>query len=166
MLTAQGKHELIHETALSYDVMIETGLYLGAGSGYGAAERYVVIDVSEENCARAREQYAGAEVWQGDSALVLPLVLRLVDEPACFWLDAHLVVEYDSEEMVREHPIPLLGELEAIRAWEHGPASTILIDDERLFGSFGWPSRGDVLALCDLWDVDDAEDILRLTPKL
>ena len=150
-------------------VMVETGLYGGGGSGMNFAgtpllDCYVILDKDPENCRIAKDNYPDAHVICGDSAKTLPGLLARLKVPALFWLDAHLVVDLDEMEALDEWPCPLLGELAAIKAWPHWALSTILIDDVRLLGSYGWPNRADTLAACDGWPAVDEHDILRLTP--
>jgi hypothetical protein len=148
-------------------VLVETGLYGGGGSGMNFVDRigqYIILDMDEGNCRIAKENFPDALVVCGDSGTTLPGVLARLHVPALFWLDAHLVVDIDETEALDEWPCPLLPELAAIAAWEHGAASTVLIDDIRLLGSYGWPSRGDVLGACSGWALAEAHDIIRLTP--
>lgn len=175
MLSHADKVELIrgYLDMSGLKVMVETGLYGGGGSGMNflsTLERYIVLDKDPQNCATAREYHpaqiaAGTvSVVEGDSGARLPGVLRRLDGPAFFWLDAHLVVDIDEVDALDQWPCPLLRELEAVRAWPWAFRSTVLIDDVRLFGSYGWPDRASVLAACDGWAVHEAQDILCLTP--
>ena len=146
-------------------VAVETGLYNGRGSCYqflGRA-RVVCLDVSLEQCEMARQ--AGCEALAGDSRVTLPRLLRALDEPAFFWLDAHAVVEAEEE-----NDSPLYQELEAILAWRHAPRSVLLVDDVRMMGRVGWPSIADVGWLvrerAPFWRATVQADILRLLPLL
>ena len=148
-------------------VMVETGLYGGGGSGMNFVDRldlYVILDMDAENCLTARANFPAAVVVSGDSGKTLPGLLERLHVPALFWLDAHLVADIDETAALDKWPCPLLDELAAIHAWPHAYTSTILIDDVRLFGSYGWPNRADVLAACHGWQLAEADDILRLTP--
>lgn len=156
--------------------MVETGIYEGGGSGGGCIDildRLDMIDIQEANCEKARANYPTAHVWLGDSAAVLDAMLGeerqgwYLDTPALFWLDAHYVVDYDSEDVLDKYPVPLVRELEAIRAWPHAASSVVLIDDVRLFGAYGWPSTQAVRGMAEeVWVVEERDDILRCTPRV
>ena len=151
-------------------VMVETGLYGGGGSGMNFTARldlYVIVDKDEENCRIARDNYPPplTTVLCGDSGVLMPRVLADLQGPALFWLDAHLVVDIDETEALDEWPCPLLAELDALNGWLYAPESTVLIDDVRLFGSYGWPARSQVLASLDAWTVEDRDDVIRCTPR-
>jgi len=67
----------------------------------------------------------------GDTADMLPVVLRKIDAPATFWLDGH----YSGSDTAKgKTNTPLLTELEHI-AQHHIKTHTILIDDIRQFGT-------------------------------
>lgn len=173
MLDATGKINLLRSHLETYGLrtMVETGLYQGVGSGVACADLLSglwVVDIDRRNCELAAgQELAGVDyrVIRGDSGECLPFVLRHAQGPALFWLDAHYVVDYDSPDVIDRYPVPLLRELEAIREWLWGPASVVLIDDVRLFGSYGWPSRGQVLEAAGGWPaVVESDDVLRLLP--
>jgi len=70
-------------------------------------------------------------LFQGDSKEVLQDILLGVDEPCCFWLDAHAGA---SKYARGEEDVPLFGELECI-AHHHIKNHIIAIDDPHLFGT-------------------------------
>ncbi len=167
----QEKHRLVYEYAQPYGILVETGLYNGGGAtttianmhrGEGPLTLYA-LDISRGNVDKARA--AGVQAFQGDSAVMLPQLLERIQRPACFWLDAHTASEGDEED----HS-PLMAELDAILAWPHAAASTVLVDDLRMYGREGWPSLKEILLalgfpfLC-LWGLQESDDILRLTPR-
>jgi hypothetical protein len=163
-LAPDGKVAVLRSYAERYPgrAFVETGLYQGRGSGEHLADLcspLIALDMQERNCADARPRYTA--VLEGDSGERLPEALELLDAPAIFWLDAHLVDEYDGRQ---ERMCPLLDELAAIRAWPHGYASVVLIDDYRLFGSPGLPSVAEVEAAASGWAWALADDIVRLEP--
>jgi hypothetical protein len=174
MLTQAGKVDLLRSYANGYETFIETGIYNGHGSGHEMLDlfpRVMMLDQSLENCMQARRPLQ-VLTFPGDSGLMLPHVLARVEEPCLFWLDAHLVAEYDGEAAMHESPCPLLAELRAILAWEHAAASTVLIDDVRLMGEEpGWPALDEVIEVCfngslaNTWIGKSADDVLRLTPR-
>ncbi len=176
VLTMQGKADVLTDYAARYPrrVLIETGLWEGWGTGMRidrtalGIELYAVIDFDPVNCEKAEALETGAAVWCGDSGEMMPFVLRYLDVPAIFWLDAHLNEEYDGRQ---ERMCPLLDELAAIRAWPHAAESVVLIDDIRLFGEPGWPTREELATLLHVdvqpprWWVEESADILRCTPS-
>ena len=168
-LSYQAKQEVLRDYWRRYGpfrFLVETGVWQGRGSLMqfrGADSEYVAVETSE---ASAREAWAqGYDVRVGDSAVVLPFLLDCRDEPAFFWLDAHLV-----SEAYEVNSSPLLAEVAAIVAWPHAAGSVVLIDDVRMMGREGWPSLRCVLERCfvqsGLWDMRLRDDILRLTPRL
>jgi hypothetical protein len=168
VLQQSEKHRLVLEYAQPYGVLVETGLWNGQGATATAKEQRpelacYAIDIAEKNVIRVRLR--GVAAWTGDSGVLLPRLLAPIERPACFWLDAHSATEGD--DYLAAHPSPLLAELHAILAWPHADRSTVLVDDLRLLGAPGWPARSE-LAELDLgvrWHAEDADDILRLTPR-
>ncbi len=171
--TAEDKINLLVDYGQRYDLdtLIETGLYNGNGSGMhsDAFRRYEIIDCQAENVRSARER--GYRCWYGDSGELLPTLLGTLDGPALFWLDAHAIQDDDSAWP----DFPLQRELQAVAAWPpHGANSVVLIDDLWMFGpDSSQPLRGaphlDALRSqvneLDLWQVEEADEIMRLTPK-
>jgi hypothetical protein len=166
LLNGQEKTAVIREYQLRYalPVLIETGLYNGRGSGMAIRDlfdRYYVIDNNPENTRAA--QNAGFRAITGDSAETLDVLLRLdVFGPAIFWLDAHYIgLDGEPDEC------PLLGELDAILAWEHAPQSVVLIDDVRMMtGAIGWPMLAEVVEKASVvWNCNTQDDILRCVPR-
>jgi hypothetical protein len=150
------------------EVLIETGLWQGRGSGMAVAHlftRYYAIDIDRRNVELAREAgFVG--IHCGNSADRMPLLLGSLGCPALFWLDAHYVESIDGD-LALERRCPLLAELRAIREWEHGPASVVLIDDVRLLGTPGWPTLaelGETAGALHPWRRETRDDVLRLEP--
>ncbi len=114
-------------------VFVETGTYEGntvqkaVDLGF---ETIYSIEVDPALHAKAVERFAGVpgvHLLCGDTIDVLPQILRQLDQPATFWLDAHAI----SPQYVGNHPVPIMQELAMIA--EH-PIRThcILIDDRRM----------------------------------
>ena len=101
------------------------------------------------------ESFSGSEYYFdnklklicGDSSEVLKDVLSELDEPACFWLDAHAGA---SKYARGDKDVPLLKELEAISN-HHIKNHIIAIDDAHMFGIQQLDSKGNVT--CDYSDV-------------
>ena len=114
-------------------VFIETGTYQGNTVQKAVElgfETIYSIEVDPALHAKAVERFSGApnvHLLCGDTIEVLPQILRELDQPATFWLDAHAI----SPQYVGNHPVPIMQELAMIA--EH-PIRThcILIDDRRM----------------------------------
>lgn len=164
-LSYAGKQAVLaeHFDRFPREIVVETGLYNGRGACFqfvGRA-RVVCLDVNPAWCLQAR--LSGVETLAGDSRVTLPRLLRSLDRPAFFWLDAHRVVE-----ALEENDSPLYEELEAILAWPHADGSVVLVDDVRMMGRPGWPSIVEVGWLlyerAAPWRATVEADILRLLP--
>lgn len=160
-----GKQEVLRQyfDARPYAYVFETGIWNGQGSCFQFSDRARVtaIEINPESCEQARRNHPTSRIVQGDSATELAALLTYCPAPAFFWLDAHLVAESGEE-----NSSSLAEELEAIMAWEHGAASTVLIDDVRMMGREGWPSIQDTLEqTAGFWDQETKADIVRLTPR-
>ena len=146
-MNQQEKVEYLRELAgrrPDLRIFIETGLYGRRGSGTSLTDRFdwlYAIDLDPDNCEHA-EGYTRAVC--GDSAVELPRLLARLTDPALFWLDAHLLVEYDDEDAC-----PLIAELQAIVAWPEAHRSIIAIDDIRLLSdrASGYPTLDEVRAV-------------------
>ena len=101
------------------------------------------------------ESFSGSEYYFdnklklicGDSSTVLEVILSELDEPACFWLDAHAGA---SKYARGDCDVPLLKELAAIQN-HHIKNHIIAIDDAHMFGIQQLDSNGNVK--CDYTDV-------------
>ncbi len=125
-----------------YDTFIETGTYHGdmVEAMKTRFKRIYSIELGDDLYTKACERFRGDKhihLLHGDSAAVLPQVLRDLHEPAIFWLDAH-----DSGgDTARGSVItPIESELEALL--QHSIKNhVILIDDARDFtGRGGYPT--------------------------
>lgn len=157
-----GKAEVLREYFDTFNpqTVIETGVWEGWGSCFQFHDRANVIGIeaNDESSERARQN--GYNVITGDSATVLPKLIRTLDNRAMFWLDAHTVEWIDGHGSC-----PLLTEIETIKQWRYGADSIVLIDDVRMMSEPGWPGLESVLASCgDTWKIENRDDILRLTP--
>lgn len=114
-------------------VFIETGTYQGNTVQKAVELGFQTIYSIEVDPAlheAAVERFRGVKQVRllcGDTVDVLPQVLRELDQPATFWLDAHAI----SPQYVGEHPVPIMMELAMIA--EHPIRNhCILIDDRRM----------------------------------
>lgn len=143
--------------------VIETGLWAGNGSCFGLKDEATVmaIDAQTENVVSALAK--GIRAFVGNSAEILPAVLVDVEGPALFWLDAHWM-GFEGEP---DESCPLMAELAAIVAWPHWERSVVLIDDMRMIGEPGWPTRAELETFLRGygWHIEEDLDVLRLTPE-
>lgn len=90
------------------------------------------IEYNKQLFLQARERFSSCPnviLIPGDSAQLLSMVLKAIDEPALFWLDAHAMEGvWDGRQPVT----PILGELNQLLDFDIR-RHVILIDDARLF---------------------------------
>jgi hypothetical protein len=130
---------LFKEFKGNHTVFCETGSYRGSGiqlaldAGF---KNIISIDIDPANidfCMNRFDLYRGIDspdadiqLFCGDSALCLGELLKDINEPCMFWLDAH--AQHLEGEELGENPFPLMMELQQIQ--DRGiPGSTIIIDD-------------------------------------
>ena len=113
---------------------IETGTYLGEGIEKALVSKsfkeIYSIEIDRLRHISVKEQYTyydNITVIRGDSSRVLPALLKQINEPCTFWLDAHYMG--DDGEYGKKW-CPLVEELKAIKN-HHIKNHTILIDDYR-----------------------------------
>jgi len=115
----------------SLRVLVETGTYLGDTTAALADdfERCFTVEFSPQLHARARARFAGKpkiECLLGNSADLLPEIVKRIATPALFWLDAHA----SGGETTNTCRNPILQELQTILSHRvHG--HVVLIDDAR-----------------------------------
>lgn len=167
MLNPSGKIAVLREYAERFGLRtgVETGIYVGHGSMMemqDVLDTIILLDFDHLNCAAAMQACPRATVVCGDSRWTLPTVLTRLDEPALFWLDAHLI-EIDGP-LTGDYPCPLLDELDAIARLARA-GSVILVDDLRQMGENGWPTieRLREKAHAHWGQVEEADDIMRIT---
>lgn len=147
--------------------LVETGTYYGemVAAMKGRFERIYSIECVPQLAERAARKFArseGIQIFCGDSRVVMPEVLALLNSPALFWLDAG----YYGWVGVRSNEQRLSAELEMILG--HRYPHVILLDDARgLTGQDGIPSVGDVKAYVESKfpqrTVNVEFDIMRIT---
>lgn len=129
---------------------LETGTFYGGGVEIARLcgfEQILSIEAEERLYNAVRRNYEGTEnihLYHGDSEVVLPDIIKDINEPITFFLDSHIVDENKGiakEISIRE--VPLLQELVTIK--EHPiKTHTVMIDDRRMMGfpasksTFGW----------------------------
>jgi len=123
------------QSSMGYSVAIETGTYEGASTAVLASMFPEVVTIERDPDVLRRAEvplaaHGNVTVVHGDSGACLAEVLADVDQPALFWLDAHWFGSVPGEEAPQ---CPLLAELSAIRSWPFARASTVIVDDARMF---------------------------------
>lgn len=155
------------------NVFIETGTYHGETSWMLKDSFTIVhtIEIEPELYEKAVSKFANTNVvcHLGNSADIIPMIIKGLDEPALFWIDAHWCGEGDAP-MDRQSPV--VGELDAILS--HPIRHIVLIDDARYFGGIaerdtekeGYPDQDWIQAKANQYGyVYSLErDIFRLTP--
>ncbi|HYG35084.1 MAG TPA: FkbM family methyltransferase, partial [Clostridia bacterium] len=113
---------------------VETGTYLGGTAEVAATvfDEVHTIELSPELARQAAERLApkkNVQVYQGDSAKILPQILAQVKVPTLFWLDGH----YSEGTTAKgESNTPILEELKAILSTKRQDL-VLLVDDLQLF---------------------------------
>jgi hypothetical protein len=120
-------------------VFIETGAYMGGGIEAAVAanfQRIYSIEISQHYYDMCRSTHGGnskVKVILGDSAVVLPELLKEIDQQITFWIDAHQPLD-GAKPVGNWKNCPALLELEAI-AQHPIKTHTIMIDDRFDFGT-------------------------------
>jgi hypothetical protein len=165
------KQQVVRDYAARFGLktLVETGTF--KGDMIHGVERHFAevhsIELGRELYDDARERFAGLphiHLHLGDSASVLPEVLKSLRAPALFWLDGH----YSEGITARgSKDTPIVEELAAI--YRHNPTGhVILIDDARHFtGQGDYPSVETLRTKAGEWSpgaqLEMADDIIRLS---
>lgn len=97
---------------------------------------------------RAKKRFfnnSGIHVWEGDSVLILPLIMKQIKSNVLFWLDGHYSHGITS---MGEKPCPIYEEISAINSVKYAAVNySIFIDDAKSFGfEPEYPSINDLKA--------------------
>jgi hypothetical protein len=170
-------HILKQQTVLDYGrrfgilTFVETGTFMGdmVDAVADQFDQVHSVELGPDLFEKARLRFAGLDhvrIHQGDSAAVLPEILRSLNNPALFWLDGHYSAGITAKG---QKDTPIIEELEAI--YRHNKTGhVILIDDARLFdGSGDYPSLDDLRRRLKEWSptavMETVDDIIRLHPS-
>ncbi|MBU6427414.1 MAG: hypothetical protein KGR26_00240 [Cyanobacteria bacterium REEB65] len=162
----------LREYAQKYQLQtfVETGTYLGqtVSALAGAFKEIHSIELSQDLFLRAKNLFSALPhitIHQGDSAAVLPEILKIIHEPTLFWLDGHWSAGITARG---EFDTPIVQELETVLAH---PISdhVIVIDDIREFtGESDYPSVVEVeRQVRDKWpdcQIEVKYDMMRIVP--
>jgi hypothetical protein len=151
-------------------ILVETGTYYGemVAALRRDFDQIYSVEYEPELARRARNKFSrwpNIHILEGDSQQVIPQLLKSLDRPALFWLDAG----YYGWAGLQGDKQRLTTELEAIlshRVGEH----VILMDDARgLNGRNGAPTVAELKQRIESQfpgrRVEVKHDILRITPK-
>ncbi len=134
--------------AFNYNrVFVETGTFDGLGIRYALRAGFKEIhsmELFKQNVDTVRRMFANTvnvTIYQGDTSRDLYNVIKHIDEPITFWLDAHSGINDDSG-----NNCPLLKELDQIKR-HHIKTHTILIDDMHCAGKgfFDYITKEDIM---------------------
>jgi hypothetical protein len=166
-----GKQQVVIEyiRKFSPEVFVETGTYKGkmvyAVMPY--IDRIYSIELGQTHYQHARRRFAGypdIHILQGQSGEVLPQVLKTIDTPCLFWLDAH----YSGGSTAKgDMDTPIMQEIDCILKHPHVEKHVVLIDDARCFvGENGYPTLEALEKLIREvqpdWSFEVVNDIIRI----
>jgi hypothetical protein len=167
------KRGLLRDYAIRFglETMIETGTYMGhmCLAQQSIFSKIVTIELDPRLHALAKKRFARAphiECLHGDSSEWMPVVLRRLEKPCLFWLDAHYSAGATAKGQVET---PISAELDAIL--NHAIRNhVVLIDDARDFnGTHDYPHldrlKATVTGLRPDLTFAVERDIIRITPS-
>jgi hypothetical protein len=164
------KQKVVRAYAAQYRVptFVETGTFKGDMIDAVKADFNEVhsIELGRDLHADALKRFAAfshIHLHQGDSASVLPELLKTLRAPVLFWLDGHFSAGITARG---SKDTPIVEELAAIYRHD-AKAHVILIDDARLFnGKNDYPSIEELKRLVSEWSpgarLEVSDDIIRL----
>ena len=127
--------------------IVESGTYFGQSTKYFSShfDKVFSIELSDKLFTYSKKKFSkkvNIFLFQGDSAVELPKILRLLGQPTVFYLDAHASGGVTQQG---QEPSPVKSELDVISEFKFLNKSLILLDDARGFdGSNSYPSFIDV----------------------
>jgi hypothetical protein len=137
-------------------MFIETGTFLGkmiiaVKDTFKSITSIELSDAIFKRALRLFKKYPHILIKQGDSATILPIVLKTVDQPCLFWLDGHYSGGITAKADIET---PIISEIKTIL---NHPIKNhvILVDDARLFiGSRDYPTLDQVKQLLSEFSPD------------
>ena len=169
-----AKRQIVKRYAQQYDIhtLVETGTYTGdmIQAIKGDFKHIYSIELGQDLHEKAKQKFAKYQhihFFQGDSAQVLPEVLKHIHEPSIFWLDGHYSEGITAQG---DKDTPIVEELEHI--FNHAIKNhVILIDDARCFdGTHDYPKVSEILQrMMDVhpdWVFELRNDIIRIHPHI
>lgn len=132
---ASLKKEILEKYPNKY--FVETGTHVGNSVQLAldcGFEKIITMEINPEKVEHAKKRFSKeieegrVTILQGDTVETFPEALKLLDDRATFWLDAHWDDGPQGEYLC---PLPIeLEEIQKTSIKNH----TLLIDDRRLFG--------------------------------
>lgn len=161
----------VYSERFHIQTLIETGTYLGqtVDDLKNTFDKIYSIELDKTLYKNARKIFfkdKGVKIIQGDSAIILPDLIKEVKTPTLFWLDAHYsggITAKGTEET------PILNELRSIsksKIKNH----VILIDDARNFtGLYDYPTIKETKLFVSRYfpnyKIGIKNDIIRIYPE-
>ncbi len=152
----------------SLAIFIETGTYKGkmVYAIIPHVKEIYSIELDETHFQNAQERFAGypnIHILQGQSGEVLPKVLKDIDKPCLFWLDAHWSGGFSAKG---EFETPVMQELPCVLNHIKADEHVILIDDAHCFtGENDYPAlkmlKQFILDVHPGWIFEVKDDIIR-----
>lgn len=143
------KQSIVKQIATQYSIktFVETGTYLGSmiNATKDLFEKIYTIELDPLLYRRAKMKFINFKhisIYFGDSAIVLPSVLKKIKKPTLFWLDAHY-----SEGITAKGRLttPIVQEIKSILKYK-ARKNIILIDDALLFtGKNNYPTKRELI---------------------
>lgn len=163
---------LMYAQRLKIKNLIETGTYLGetilATKGY--FQKIYSIELGRDLYLLAKKTFRGdknVEIIYGDSAKVLPQIVKKINKPCVFWLDAHFSEGITTKGATKTPIIKELKTISGSKIKNH----VILIDDARNFmGNNDYPTVEEVKTFVKeslpKHKINIENDIIRIIPKV
>jgi len=164
------KQEIIKKYRERYnlDTLIEAGTFLGdmVSALQDSFLKIFSIELNIDHYLNAKEKFyllEHVEIIKGESGEQISILLRDINKPALFWLDAHAWLEKGLSNF------SILEEIKSILAAK--PQHVILINDARLFtGESGYPFliglRNYIAELRPEYQFEVEDDIIRVVGTL
>ncbi len=166
-----GKQQTVIDYIQQYkpEIFIETGTYKGkmvyAVMPY--IKRIYSIELDRGYYEKAAARFVGypdIQIIHGQSGDVLPEILKQIDQPCLFWLDAH----YSGGKTARgPQDSPIMQEMDCILNHPKADSHIILVDDSRCFvGAEGYPEiselKNHIISQKPQWGFEVENDIIRI----
>ncbi|HEY4504029.1 MAG TPA: hypothetical protein VJJ28_02895 [Candidatus Paceibacterota bacterium] len=151
-------------------IFVETGTYKGemVEAMRRKFKKIYTIELADGLYEKARVKFAKyphIHLFHGDSQQILPKILKEINEPTLFWIDAHW--SGGETTFINAHS-PVQYELQFILD-HHIKNHVILIDDVRNFvGIDGYPKSSAIeqMAKSYGYEFENKDDIFRLYPRV
>lgn len=136
-----GKQQVVIEyiKRFSIDTFVETGTYKGkmVYSVIPHVKEIYSIELDITHFQNAQKRFIGypdIHILQGQSGEMLPKVLKDIDKPCLFWLDAHWS---GGSTAKGDMDTPIMQEMQCVLGHSRAAEHVVLIDDARCFTGEG-----------------------------